>query len=506
MRERIGVIDLGSNTTRLIVMGYTPHHSFRLLDEVRESVRLAEGVGEDGRLQPAPMERGVATMRLFHNLCKSSGVQTIVPVATSAVREATNQAEFLGRVEREAGLKFRVLSAEEEAYYGYLGVVNTLDLSDFYLIDIGGGSTQVTMVRGRGMVRAFSRPVGVVRFADRYMRSDPVSGKEFKALEAGAAEAFVGLDWLRSGAEDTARGRAMLAGIGGTIRALAEIDMKTRAYPMDRVHGYTFSRAQLEVLVERLRGMTLRQREDLPGVSKDRADLILPGAVILRQLMNQGGFDEITVSGQGLREGLFYESFLVDETPPLFADIRGFSVQNVARTYSYEALHAAKVRELALSMFDQLRPLHGYGDWERALLGYAATLHDIGLAVSYYDHHKHGAYLIINAALQGFTHREVALMALLVRYHRKGDPSVETFRDVLAPGDEQRLARLAALLRLAEYLERRKSQVIQGLTVEIGEHVRMTTRAVGDATVEIWDANRGSGLFRKAFGREVEIT
>jgi exopolyphosphatase / guanosine-5'-triphosphate,3'-diphosphate pyrophosphatase len=506
MRERIGVIDLGSNTTRLIIMGYTSHHSFRLLDEVRESVRLAEGVGADGRLQPKPIERAVATMRLFHNLCKASSVETIVPVATSAVREASNQAEFLARVEHEAGLKFRVLSAEQEAYYGYLGVVNTLDMRDFFLIDIGGGSTQVTMVRGRGMVQTFSQPVGVVRFTDRYLRTDPISGKDFKALEQGAAEAFAGLDWLRSGSALQAQGNALLAGIGGTIRTLAEVDMKVRGYPIDRVHGYSFRRARLAELIDQLRGMTQRQREELPGVSKDRADLILPGAVILAQLMNQGGFEEITVSGQGLREGLFFEHFLLDEQPPLFADMRGFSVQNVARIYNYEALHAAKVRELALSMFDQLRPLHSYGDTERSLLGYAATLHDIGLAVSYYDHHKHGAYLLVNAPLQGFSHREIAILALLVRYHRKGDVNLDPFRDLLAPGDEERVPRLAALLRLAEFLERRKSQVIQGIDVEIGETVRMATRAVGDATVEIWDAQRGAGLFRKAYGREIEIT
>jgi exopolyphosphatase/guanosine-5'-triphosphate,3'-diphosphate pyrophosphatase len=505
MRERIGVIDLGSNTTRLIVMGYTPHHSFRLLDEVRESVRLAEGVGADGKLQPKPMERAVATMRLFNNLCVSTGVTEVVPVATSAVREASNREAFLERVEREAELRFRVLTAEQEAYYGYLGVVNTLDLRDFFLIDIGGGSTQVTMARGRGFVRAFSQPVGVVRFTDRFVRSDPISSKDFKALEAAAAEAFAGLDWLRSSGALQAQGRATLAGIGGTIRTLAEADMKANGYPLDRVHGYVLARARLEELITQLRGMTLRQREELPGISRDRADLILAGAVILAQLMGQGGFDAITVAGQGLREGLFYERFLVDETPPLFADMRGFSVQNLARLYNYEALHAAKVRELSLAMFDQLRPLHGYGDAERALLGFAATLHDIGLAVSYYDHHKHGEYLIANAALLGFSHREIAIMALLVRYHRKGDISVDPYRPLLAPGDEQLVARLAALVRLAEYLERRKSQVVQGLRVELGEKVRIVTRTVGDATVEIWDANRGAGLFRKAYGREVEI-
>jgi exopolyphosphatase/guanosine-5'-triphosphate,3'-diphosphate pyrophosphatase len=499
VQERIGVIDLGSNTTRLMVMGYTPHHSFKLLDEVRETVRLAEGVGDDGCLKPGPMERGIEAMKLFHSFCRSTGVQRIVPVATSAVREATNQVEFLMRVERESGLKLRVLSTEEEAYYGYLGAANALDLRDAFLVDIGGGSTEVTAIRGRGLLRSFSAPAGVVRFTERYVRSDPISKSDYKALESAAAEIFDGLDWLSN------TNGTMLAGIGGTIRTLADIDQKMRAYPLDRVHGYSFTRERLEVIVELLRDSNLRQREDIPGLSRDRADLILAGAVIIHQLMRLGRFSGITVSGQGLREGIFYEHFLVGEHPPLFADMRGFSVQNLARIYNYEAIHAAKVRELSLALFDQLRSLHGYGAWERELLGYAATLHDIGTVVSYYDHHKHGAYLVVNSALQGFSHREIALLALLVRYHRKGDVVVASYRDALDPSDGTRVARLAALLRLAEYLERSKSQVIQALEVELGDSVRVVTRTSGDATVEIWDANRSAGLFRKAFGKEIEI-
>jgi exopolyphosphatase/guanosine-5'-triphosphate,3'-diphosphate pyrophosphatase len=488
MQERIGVIDLGSNTTRLMVMGYNPHHSFKLLDEVRETVRLAEGVGEDGRLQPAPMARGIEAIKLFHSFCRSTGVQRIVPVATSAVRDASNQAEFLGRVERESGLKLRVLSTEQEAYYGYLGAANTLNLSDAFLIDIGGGSTEVTAVRGRGFVRSFSWPAGALRFSERYVRSDPISNKDFKAL-----------DWLNDTSGTT------LVGIGGTIRTLAEIDQKARGYPLDRVHGYTFSRERLEGMAEMLRGMTLRQREDVPGLSRDRADLILAGAMILLQLIRRGHFADVTVSGQGLREGVFYEHFLVGETPPLFSDMRSFSVLNLARVYNYEAIHAAKVRDLSLSLFDQLRALHGYGEWERELLNHAALLHDIGVAVGYYDHHKHGAYLVMNSALQGFNHREVVLLALLVRYHRKGEVVVDEYRDILLPGDGERAARLAALLRLAEYLERSKSQVIQGLHVEMGDPIRVITRAIGDATVEVWDANRRAGLFHKAFGKAIEI-
>lgn len=499
MQHRIGIIDLGSNTTRLIVMSYTPHHSYKLIDEVRESVRLAEGIGKDGQLKSAPMARGIAAMKLFHNFCTSTGVELIVPTATSAVREATNRAEFVARVEQEANLQLRVLSAEEEAYYGYLGAANALMLNDACVIDIGGGSTELSLVRGRGFVRSFSAPIGALRLSDRYVRSDPISNKDFKALEQAIAECFTDLEWLHD-----MRGTA-LAGVGGTIRTLAKIDQKARNYSLDRVHAYTFSLERLEEIIAQLRGMDQRERANVPGLSEDRVDLVLAGAMILRQVMRQGGFSELTVSGHGLREGLFYEHFLVGEKPPLLPDIRSFSVQNLARVYNYEAIHTAKVRDLSLALFDQLQPLHAYGHWERELLGHAALIHDIGVAVGYYDHHKHGAYLVLNAALQGFNHREIVMLALLVRYHRKGSVSTKEYSDILANGDEERVERLAALLRLAEYLERRKSQVVQGLKVEISDAVRVVTKADGDATIEIWDANRRADLFEHAFGRKIEI-
>jgi exopolyphosphatase/guanosine-5'-triphosphate,3'-diphosphate pyrophosphatase len=499
MQERIAIIDLGSNTARMVVFGYTPHHSYKLLDEVRETVRLAEGVGADGKLTPARMARGVEVMKLFHAFCRATGVAQIVPVATSATRDATNQAEFTARVQREAGLALRVLSMDEEAYYGYVGAANALDLRDAFLIDIGGGSVEVGAIRGRGLVQTFSRPAGVVRFTERYIHSDPISNKDFKALEAAATDLFAGLDWL---AETHG---ATLAGIGGTIRTLAEIDQRARPYPLALIHGYVLTRERLEALIDQLRGLTVRQRADVPGLSRDRADLILAGAVILHQLMRQGRFDGVTVSGPGLREGLFFEQFLIGENPPLFPDVRGAGVRNLARIHNYETLHTAKVRDLAWALFDALAPLHGYGAWERTLLGYAALLHDIGVDVSYYDHDMHGAYLILNSALPGFSHRELVLLALLVRYHHKGAVRVEEYRAVLQAGDEARVARLAALLRLAENLDRSKSQVVQGLSVELGDSLRAVTRTGGDATVEIWDANRNADLFEKAFGREITI-
>jgi exopolyphosphatase/guanosine-5'-triphosphate,3'-diphosphate pyrophosphatase len=498
--ERIGIIDLGSNTTRLMVMAYEPQRWYKLVDEVSETVRLAEGMKDDALLQPQPMRRSIEALRMFQAFCRGSGVEHVVAVGTSAVRGAANQEEFLEQLRAETGLELRVLSEEQEGYYGYLGVINSLPMTNGYVVDIGGGSTEVTEVYRRNFSRTFSQQVGIVRFTERYINSDPISKKDFRALEEGVASAFAELDWIKA-----VPGYIMI-GLGGTVRNLARIAQKRENHPIGRIHGYILTTNMLDTIIRILKRSDQSEREAIRGLNRERADVILAGAVILRHLMQKGDFQQIQVSGEGLREGLFYEHFLGDNDPPVFANVREFSVRNLTRIYNYEEAHTRKVQEICLHLFDQLRPMHGYGAWERELLSYAALLHDIGVTVGYYDHHKHSAYLVLHSSLHGFTHREIALLALLVRLHRKGSVDTREFRSILAEDDEERAARLGALLRIAEYLERSKSQVVEDVHVQMeADGVKIQVEANGDATVELWDANRRANLFMSSFGCAVEI-
>jgi exopolyphosphatase/guanosine-5'-triphosphate,3'-diphosphate pyrophosphatase len=497
--HKIGIADLGSNTTRLIVMEYQRGRCFRLVDEVSEVVRLAEGVGETRRLRPGPIHRAVEALRMFESFCRGSGVERVVAVGTSAIREAVNQEEFWEALRASTSLDLQIISAEQEAYYGYLGAANALALNEGFVFDTGGGSTQVVAVHDRRFVRSYSVQAGVVRFTERYVKTDPPTKDQLRALRSGARKAFADLDWLQD-----APGRT-LAGMGGTVRTLARMDQKARSYPLDRVHGYVLTREALAALVEQLARRPRREREQLPGLKVDRVDVTLAGALIVEQLMDKGGFRQLVVSGQGVREGLFYAHFLDGADPPLLDDPRGFSVLNLAHLTFFEEAHCRKVAEISWALFDQLAPLHGYGPWERELLGHAATLHDTGVSVGYYDHHKHSEYLVHNAALLGFSHREIAILGALVRNHRKGLADLAPLQAVLAPDDAPRIARLSALLRIAENLERSKSQVVRDVCVELGEPVRLHVRLDGEAEVEIWEANRRAGLFKKAFDREIEI-
>lgn len=494
----VAIIDLGSNTARLVALAYSPNYSFKLIDELRDVVRLSEGMGDAKIIRAEAFERGLYTLQTFKAYCDAVGIREICATATSAVRDAANGASFLAAVAAKTGLKLRLLSGQAEAYYGVLAVANSFALEDAVVFDLGGGSAQLSLMRGRRFARGYSWPLGTVRLSERFLRSDPPKKKEIKALvkHVRAALSEVDLDL---------RGLPLIA-MGGTVRNLADIQQKRERYPLDLLHGYLLRAEALDSIVEELISKPVAERRAIPGLSADRADIIAAGALVVREVIAWLGVPGLVVSGQGLREGLFYPYLLDFQDPPLLADVREFSVHNLARLYYDRPAHNAHVRKLALSLFDQLGPLHGYGAFERELLAAAAIIHDIGMAVNYYDHHKHGYYLTLSAALPGFSHREQALLALLVRYHRKGKPDPQGVGGLLGEGDMERVHKLAALLRLAEYLERSKAQRVREVRCHLGQgYVQIEALAAGDARVEVRQANLRSDLLASAYGVKVEV-
>ncbi len=506
LKHRVGIIDLGSNSARLMVAQYKPGEAYRITHELSRRVRLSEGLSLAGELRPAAMGRAIDTIRLFRAFCDAQGIKHIVPVATAAVRDAVNRVEFLRRLKEAARLRFRVLTGEEEAYYGVLGAINGLGLPAGLVMDVGGGSAEVSRVRRSRFVRGQTTPLGAVRLTEMFFesRDRPVKPGEVERLTAHLAATWQGFSWLRLGPDEK------FVGIGGTARALARIDREARSYPFGLLHGYQLDLRRLDNLIERLIELPPDERSrKVPGLQSDRADIILAGALVVAEAMRRAGAAQLTVCGHGLREGLFFKEFLRPADPPVIPKLREFSVFNLGRLYGYEAEHAAHVTRLALSLFDQLSRRHGYGEAERACLWAAGHLHDIGTVVDYYDHHKHSAYIILNAGLPGYSHREIALIAALCQNHRKGRPSLDHLRAIPEPGDLERLSRLAALLRLAEHLDRSRTSAVAGLKVGPAgrKALRLTVRARphANARVEIWEAQRNAELFEEAYGTKLEI-
>jgi exopolyphosphatase/guanosine-5'-triphosphate,3'-diphosphate pyrophosphatase len=424
------------------------------------------------------------------------------PLATSAIREASNRKEFVRTAHKRAGLDVQVLSREEEARYGYLAVVNSTTLADGVALDIGGGSMQLTQVDDRRAGDARSWRLGAVVTTERFLPTERVKPKQLKALREHVRGELRSAPWLKD-----APGR--LAGIGGTVRNLAAAAMLAEGLPSYGVQGFCLRRETLDELVETLAARTPAERRRVPGIKPERADLILAGAVVVQTVMAAGGFDAMEVTEAGLREGVFFEELLDDHDEPLLPDVRVASVRNLAAQYHPEAAHTEHVARLALEIWDALGAagVHEARADERELLWAAAILHDVGTAVDYDDHHKHSRYLILNAGLPGFSPRETALIGQAARYHRKGQPGMREFAPLARKGDEELLARCAAILRIAEQLERPRDQTVRHADVVVEDgRVELRLRSSSDVTVSRWGAQRQGDLFRRAFGRELEVS
>ena len=506
--RRLAVIDLGSNSFRLVVFTWGEHGGhgwWRRTDEIFEAVRIGQGLDAAGELQPEPMERALETIELFAHFCRATGIDDIRPVATSAIRDATNQKEFLKAARKRSGLTVEVLSPEDEARYGYLAAVNSTTLADGVALDLGGGSMQLTDVQRREARDMRSWPLGAVRMTERFLPGDEVKRKQLKALRAHITDELAEAGWLPERAADGGR----LAGIGGTVRNLGAAAELADDLPSFGVQGFLLRRKALDDLVERFADMTPEERAEVPGIKTERGDLILAGAVTVQTVMEIGGFDALEVTEAGLREGVFYSTLLEGRDPPLFEDVRRDSVLNLAATYSTDFAHAEHLARLALGMWDALGEagVHPCDPRERDLLWAASMLHDIGTAVDYDDHHKHSRYLILNAGLPGYTTRETALIGQIARYHRKGNPSLGLAAALARDGDEDALVRCSALVRVGEQLERSRDQAVHDAHLGVDDgHVELRLDADEDVTVARWAAQRQSDLFERAFGRELSVS
>src|SRR5919197_2815690 len=385
------------------------------------------------------MERALETVELYAHYCRATGIEDVQAVATSAIRDAANRDEFLER----AALDVRVLSTEEEAFYGYLAAVNSTTLTNGVALDIGGGSMQLTLVKDREARDMRSWPFGAVRMTERFLARESVKPKHMKALREHVGAALDEVPWLGKGGS--------LAGIGGTVRNLGTAAMLREELPAFGVQGFPLRKKLLDAMIDDFAAMTPSERGKVRGIKPERGDLILAGAMVVQSVMEAGGFDVLEVTEAGLREGVFFSQLLKHRNPPLFHNVRRASVRNLAAEYHQDGAHTNHVAELALTMWDAL----GSGDpVERELLWAAAMLHDIGMSIDYDDHHKHSRYLILNAGLPGYSPRETALIGQMARYHRKGSPTLGQFSALGRKGDDELLTRCAAVLRLAEQLER----------------------------------------------------
>ncbi len=518
--RRVAVIDLGSNSWRLVVFTYGQSRTWwKRTDELYENVRIGAGLGASGRLSDEAIARGLQMLTVFSRFCRAHALspEDVHVVATSAIREATNGGQFAAEAEARSGLRIDVLSEDEEAWLGYLAAVNTSTLVDGVVLELGGGSLQLIEVAARQARERPSFALGAVRLTEELLPgSGPVRSAELKAVRRRVRASLEPLQWLTARAQEGAAsadaGAARLVGLGGAVRNLAAAATYAADWPDLGVQGFLITREVLAELVGKLARLPVAKRSRVHGIKPGREDIILAAALVLETVIELGGFEGIEVTEAGLREGVFFaRTLFAGRAEPLFEDVRRAAVVNLALQYEADMAHIEHVARLSMQMFDSLcdqgviEPFEG----ERELLWAAAMLHDVGMTIAYDDHHKHSQYVILSAELPGYDPRSRALIALIARYHRKGMPRLGELAPVTHRRDEQLIARCAMLVRLAEHLERGRDQVVSRVELRARDK-RIGLRVLGaDKSVALprWSVERygDEETFARVFGRKLTI-
>jgi exopolyphosphatase/guanosine-5'-triphosphate,3'-diphosphate pyrophosphatase len=506
---RIAAIDIGTNSVHMIVVRVRPDLSFEVIDREKVMVRLGAG-GLDGKaLTTEAMNAALQALSKFKRLAESHRVDEILAAATSATREARNGGEFLARIERETGIRPRVITGTEEARLIHQAAVYGVDVGSAraVVIDVGGGSTEITLGNATAIQAARSFKIGVIRLTERFVHSDPLSGRDERKLTKHILSEIG-----RHCDQITSIGFDRVIGTSGTILSLGAVAATAaRGTTPAELRNLRVSAKQIRRLRKEIVALNPEQRLTVPGLDPRRADLVVAGAVLLDTVLRRLGADELTLCDLALREGLVLDYIRrnrrqiaqVDNIP----DVRRRSALELAERCNYYAEHAQQVIRLALALFDQSRAVHGLTDREREWLEFAALLHDVGGLISYARHHRHSYYLIKNGDLRGFHPDEIEVIALVARYHRRGTPkrSHDEYAH-LSSSLRKTVRTLSSILRVAESLDRSHAQAITGLELrDRGTDALLLVHTGTDAELEVWATNRHLQPFEKLLGKPVRL-
>jgi exopolyphosphatase/guanosine-5'-triphosphate,3'-diphosphate pyrophosphatase len=496
---KVAAIDIGANSVHLVISRLYAPGVREVLDRAKEMLLLGKSTFRRGMIPRPEMDRAISVLKRYRTMAEAQGVEAVLAVATSAVREARNREEFVRRAQKEARLAVRVVSGEEEGRLIYAGVRDGLSpkLRRIAVIDIGGGSAEIVLGEGSKVALVQSLKLGVLRLAALYPGR---SLKTFRDME----------EHIRSEVAPVAREIAhnevdAVLGTSGTILTLAGlVGVREDSRPI----FYNV----LGDLAKKLTSESPKSLAKMPTVGKDRAMTIGPGALVLRVFMEEAGLREILPCERALREGVvadyaFRNAQRLEVHDEEIAEPRRRSVYFLARRLGALDLHARQTAQLAVRLFDALAPLHHLDFKDRELLEYAAILHDAGYWIGAEKHHKHALYLIREAPLEGFSREEIRIIALVARYHRGALPRARHVEMGKLSGEAQhRVRSLAAFLRIADGLDRSHAALVKELNVSInGSAVTLELVSPGDLELEIYAAQRRSDLFQKEFDRELRF-
>ena len=466
--KRVALIDLGSNSVRFVISEITESGSYRLVYQQKESIRLSEGMWTNQMLTKSAMDRAIKTMKALSHMAKAMKVTEVYGIATAAVRLANNGDEFIHRVYEETGISLRAISGEEEAYLGYLGVVNTIGLDDFIVFDLGGASIEISLIQNRELKKSVSLPMGALVMTGQFQSGQEFTPEEYHSMISHIQHVLHRESWLRNA-------KLPLIGIGGTARNIAKMDQREKNYPIPRLHNYKVKKASIGELFTKIKETPRGERKKISGLSSERADIIVAGMAIIVELMEFTKASAMIVSGCGLREGLFFQYYGQHylKNQGMIDDIVTHSTLNILRAFTpHDVEHAQYISGLADILRKQWKSIMPKGDRLKIVLKVAALLHDLGKQINYYSHARHSAYMIINSNIYGLSHREQLISAFVAAFSHGVNSKFlkqSPYLSILKDGDRDIINKLSFPLALAEAFDESHERTIRSIQSHIGE-------------------------------------
>lgn len=495
----LAAIDVGSNAMRLAVGRVEPGSVIQTVANVREPVRLGKDVFSKGFLSRPTIQRAVSAFQNFKATIDRLGVDIVSAVATSAMREAENGDELIEAVEQETGIRIRVIGGHEEAGLVFLAVSNAIDLGSKrdILVDIGGGSADIALVRAGRVFATNSLKVGTVRMLEM-LNADP-SGESLADLVEHSVHGLV--PWIHG--EMGTEPPDLFVGTGGNVEALGELGEKLFGTPK-----HSLSRRAMEAIIKTLQSMDVEERRSRFGFRQDRADVILPAALVLHRLMVEADARKIDIPGVGLKDGLLLHlAQEIDRHDTSINSEMENEIQRIQRKYAVDEERSTETRQFAAQIFSGTRAIHGLDGRSELLLDIAAALYDVGSYIATEDRHKHSHYILRSESIEGLSDEERLVVANVARYHNKATPSLEHEAYASLPSRARAVVqKLTAILRLAISLDTNFSGKVSRIDTEIaGKNYLVRVTGDEDYMMEKWVLVQKAAMFSDTFGLKVIV-
>lgn len=494
---RLGIIDIGSNTMRLVVWEIYGRGFYRIIDEVKESVRLGSQ-SHDPAITSDKIKQAAVVLKEFRTFAENLLVDKTIVMATEAVRRATNRAEFLQYIGAETGYIPTVLSAEEESYLDYLGVTSSMEVENSLMVDIGGTSTEIVWIKNNKIIESTSIPIGTLTLTEEFDLEDIVTSQNHSAMTTKLHQEFGRIPWL------VGSGFKTMILVGGSARTVGRIDRYRKRYPLSITHNYTLQDLDVSELFNQMMTKSAYSRSKIQGLEKSRADIIMGALGILKTLCSLTGLSELRISGKGLREGMLYKYIKSNYDP--YPDMLDASLNAILERHRLDSNHANHLFKLSAKLFNALMDPRDLPQSSLEILKCAALLHDSGMSIRYYDHEVHSFYIILNSEINGLNHKEILLAALSARFHRKNnvDLSIAAYSQLLNQMDLKIAERLGMLVGIAEALEQNLNGIVEDLEcIVTANAVTIIPIAHQNIDIEITSVLKMKDRFQQFFKKEL---